>query len=206
MIHRIIGTLAVFTALTAFADWPPIVDSKQDIAALPASTVRVRARGLHDGDIPALSHLPLLKHLDFGEGRKALAAPITDKGLAHLSSADLQRLDFLMLGYCMNITDVGLASIGKMRSISWLSLEVCPHITDTGLASLLTMTNLTGLDLRGCVGITDAGLESLATKTNWETIMLGGCPNVTTNAVNKLQRALPHAKVEKDEREWSFHK
>jgi UDP-N-acetyl-D-mannosaminuronic acid transferase (WecB/TagA/CpsF family) len=68
------------------------------------------------------------------------------------------------------------------------------------------MTNLTGLDLRGCIGITDAGLEHLAAKTNWQTIMLGGCPNVTTNAVSKLQRALPKAKIAKDEREWSFHK
>ena len=206
MIHRILSTLAVFMVFNALTDWPPIVESKRDIAALPSSTPRVRARGLHDEDILALSQLPLLKHLDFGEGRKALAAPITDKGLAHLSSLDLHRLDFLMLGYCTNITDAGLSSVAKMGSIKWLSLEVCPHITDAGLVSLLTMTNLTGLDLRGCIGITDAGLEHLAAKKNWQTIMLGGCPNVITNAVSKLQRALPHAKVEKDEREWSFHK
>jgi len=206
MIQRILSTLAVFMAFNAFADWPPIVESKQDIAALPSSTPRVRARGLHDEDIPALSHLPLLQHLDFGEGRKARVASITDKGLAHLASLDLQRLDFLMLGYCTNITDAGLSSVAKMGSITWLSLEVCPHITDAGLASLLTMTNLTGLDLRGCIGITDAGLEHLAAKTNWQTIMLGGCPNVTTNAVSKLQRALPKAKIAKDEREWNFHK
>jgi hypothetical protein len=68
------------------------------------------------------------------------------------------------------------------------------------------MTNLTALDLRGCIGITDKGLESLAAKTNWQTIMLGGCPKVTTEAVGRLQRVLPNAKVEKDEREWSFHK
>ena len=206
MIHRIVSTLVVFVALNAFADWPPIVESKKDIEALPASTTRVRARGLHDSDIPALSHLPLLKHLDFGEGRKALDARITDKGLASLSSVGLQRLDFLMLGYNTKITDAGVSSIAKMGSITWLSLEVCPHITDAGLVSLLTMTNLTGLDLRGCVGITDAGLEHLAAKTNWQTIMFGGCPNVTTNAVSKLQRTLPKAKIEKDEREWSFHK
>jgi len=206
MIHRIICTLTVFMALNAFADWPPIVESQHDIKALPASTTRVRARGLHDSDIPALNHLPLLKHLDFGEGRKARVASITDKGLAHLASLDLQRLDFLMLGYCTNITDAGLASIAKMRSITWLSVEDCPQITDAGLVSLLTMTNLTGLDLRGCVGISDAGLERLAAKTNWQTIMLGGCSNVTTNAVSKLRRALPHAKVAKDESEWSFHK
>ena len=205
MIHYI-GILVLMMTLNASADWPPIVESKRDIIALPTSTVSVRARGLHDSDIPALSHLPLLKHLDFGEGRKALAASITDEGLSHLASLGLQRLDTLMLGYCTNITDAGLHQIAKMHSVRWLSLEVCPRISDAGLASLLTMTNLTGLDLRGCIGITDAGLERLAAKTNWKTIMLGGCPNVTTNAISKLQRALPKAKVAKDEREWSFHK
>lgn len=206
MIHRILNLLAVFITFNAVADWPPIVESKQDIAALPPSTPRVRARGLHDEDIFALSHLPLLKDLDFGGGRKVLAASLTDKGLANLASLDLQRLDTLMLGYCTNITDAGLSSVAKIGSITWLSLEVCPQITDVGLASLLTMTNLTGLDLRGCVGITDAGLERLAAKANWQTIMFGGCPNVTTNAVSKLQRTLPKAMIEKDERVWSFHK
>ena len=206
MTRRIIATLVLLATFAAFADWPPIVNSKREIEALPASTTRVRARGLKDSDIPSLRHLPLLKHLDFGAGRKALVAPITDKGLASLASVGLQQLDVLMLGYCTNITNTGLASVAKMHSISWLSLEVCPHITDAGLPALLTMTNLTGLDLRGCIGITDAGLERLAAKTNWQTIMLGGCPNVTTDAVSKLQRALPRAKVEKDEREWSFHR
>ena len=193
-------------ALNACAGWPPIVESKKDVLALSPSTVSVRARGLHDEDIPALSHLPLLEDLDFGEGWKALAAPITDKGLANLAALELRRLDYLMLGYCTNITDQGLPHIAQMRSVTWLSLEVCPRITDAGLASILTMTNLTGLDLRGCVGITDAGLEHLAAKTNWQEVWFGGCPNVTTNAVSKLQRALPSAKVDKDDKEWSFHK
>jgi len=202
----IIVVFIFFAVFGAMADLPPIVESKPDIEGLPTSTLSVRARGLHDTDIPALSHLPLLKYLDFGEGRKALAAPITDKGLASLASVGLRRLDYLMLGYCTNITDAGLPSIAKMRSITWLSLEVCPHITDAGLNALVGMTNLTGLDLRGCPGITDAGVERLSAKTNWQTIWFGGCPNVTTNAVEKLQRALPNARIQKDDREWGSHK
>jgi hypothetical protein len=205
-ILHVVATLIAFMAFSAFADWPPVVDSTKDITALPVSTDRVRARGLHDSDISALSRLPLLIHLDFGAGRKAVDAAITDKGLANLASLKLQRLDFLMLGYCSNITDAGLSSVAKMHSISWLSLEACPHISDKGLASLLTMTNLTGLDLRGCIGITDEGLKRLALKPNWQTLMLGGCPNITTNGVAKLQSALPQAKVKKDDREWSFHR
>jgi hypothetical protein len=206
MIRRTIILSFLLVTLKVSAGWPPIVDSKKDVLALSPSTVSVRARGLHDEDIAALSHLPLLEDLDFGGGRAVLAAPITDKGLANLAALDLHRLGYLKLGYCTNITDQGLHHIAEMPSVTWLSLEVCPRVTDAGLASLLTMTNLTGLDLRGCVGITDAGLEHLATKTNWQEIWFGGCPNVTTNAVSKLQRALPSAKVDKDDKEWSFHK
>jgi len=206
MVRYIISTLVLLTTLSAFAGWPPIVDSKKDVLDLSPSTVSVRARGLHDDDIPALSHLPLLEDLDFEGGWKVLAAPITDKGLVNLAALDLHRLGYLKLGYCTNVTDQGLRHIAEIPSVTWLSLEVCPRVTDAGLASLLTMTNLTGLDLRGCVGITDVGLEHLATKTNWQEIWFGGCPNVTTNAVSKLQRALPSAKVDKDDKEWSFHK
>jgi hypothetical protein len=206
MIRSTIAVLVLLVTLNASADWPPSVRSKKDILKLPASTTSIWARGLRDEDIPFLTHLPLLKHLNFAAGWKVMDSPITDKGLAKLAALDLQRLDVLSFGYCSNITDAGLPHLTKMRSITWLSLEVCPRITDPGLKPLLTMTNLTALDLRGCVGITDKALEYLAAKTNWQTIMFGGCPNVTVEAVSKLQRALPQAKVEKDEREWSFHK
>jgi hypothetical protein len=66
------------------------------------------------------------------------------------------------------------------------------------------MTKLTALDLGGCTGITDKGLECLATKTNWQTIMLGGCAKVTGDAVSKLQRALPNAKVAKMRENGAF--
>jgi len=202
----ILALTCVFTALTAFGDWPPVVNSKMDVERLPRSTVSVWARGLPDADIPSLSRLPLLKQLDFGAGHKAEAAAITDKGLAQLGSLNFQKLEMLMLGYCTNITDAGLPHVARMQSLKGLSLMVCPRITDAGLRSLLSMTNLTYLDLRGCAGITDKGLEILSEKTNWETIALGGCPKVSEEAVGKLQRTLPKAKVQKDEREWGFHK
>jgi hypothetical protein len=81
MIRLTIVLSFLVVALNARAGWPPIVESTKDVLALSPSTVSVRARGLHDEDIPALSHLPLLEDLDFGEGWKALTAPVTDKGL-----------------------------------------------------------------------------------------------------------------------------
>jgi Leucine Rich repeat len=186
--------------------WPPVVNTKHDVERVSTSEPAVRARGLSDGDIPSLAHLRHLDDLDFASGYAIEPARITDSGLAQLSKLDLPELKTLSLGYCDNITDTGLNYVARMRSVTWLSLEVCPRITDAGLKSLVTMTNLTGLDVRGCGGITDMGLDYLSPKTNWQTIWFGGCSNVTIDAVTKLQRALPNARIEKDDREWSFHK
>jgi hypothetical protein len=201
---------AIFALMTLFlcgcGYWPPIVNTKHDIEHVSVSEPAVRARGLSDQDIPSLAHLRHLNDLDFTGGYGVESAPITDSGLAELSKLDLPYLRTLSLGYCDNITDAGLTHVAQMHSVTWLSIEVCPRITDAGLKSVVTMTNLTGLDLRGCLGITDTGVDYLAVKTNWQTIMFGGCSNVTTDAVSKLQRALPNANIKKDDREWSFHK
>ena len=94
MIHRILSTLAVFMAFNAFADWPPIVESKRDIAALPSSTPRVRARGLHDEDILELSQLPLLKHLDFWRGAEGPGCSHHRQGLGTSFFAGLAAVGF----------------------------------------------------------------------------------------------------------------
>jgi hypothetical protein len=225
------GLQCLLALLVACGPYSPIVDSKKDVQRLAPSEEVIRCRGLSDEDIPSLTHLPRLKQLYFGAGHLAGPAKITDKGLARLAQLDLPRLENLSLGYCSNITDrglldvstmqtltmlslsfcpkitdTGLAYVSRMKKLNWLHLAVCPQITDAGLPTLLAMTNLIALDLRGCPAITDRGLEHLAAKTNWQVIMLGGCPNVTVEAVERLQRALPNARVKKDEKEWSHHK
>jgi hypothetical protein len=186
--------------------WPPIVETKRDIAELSQLEKSIRARGLADDDLAQLTRFQDLATLDFSGGHAVKPAKITDAGLARLAELKLPKLDMLNLGYCTNITDAGLAHVGRMENITWLSLMACPQITDAGLKHLLPAQQLTSLDLRGCGGITDAGLAILASKTNWQSIMLGGCTNVSSNAVIRLQAALPQVAVEKDEWEWGFHK
>jgi len=185
---------------------PPSPNSTSDIRRLPSSTRALGPRGLSDDDIPALDRLPQLRKLFFSQGMGVEPARLTDQGLARLAALQGLTIEILDLGYCDNITDMGLVHVAKMNSVTWLSLRVCPRITDAGFPALMAMTNLTGLDLRGCPSITDRALENLAGKTNWQTIWFGGCPNVTEAAVEKLQRALPNAQVTKDEKEWSYHK
>jgi hypothetical protein len=182
--------------------WPPVLYTKGDIAGLPASEPSVRARFLADRDIPSLARLKELRDLDFSSGNKKGPAKITDEGLAELAKLDLPRLETLTLGWCDNITDAGLAHIGRMQTITWLGLTDCANITDAGLRELVKTKNLTGLDLRGCHNITDNGIQQLAAKANWTRIELGGCPKITPQGVAKLQAALPNARVVKDEEEW----
>ncbi len=186
-------------------NWPPIVNTKRDIERLPPSQRSIRARGLSDSDIPSLARLRELRTLDFAGGNAVMPAKITDEGLAELAKLDLPNLETLTLGWCDEITDTGLAHIGRMQTITWLGLTSCPKITDAGLRELVNAKNLTGLDLRGCPNISDDGIQQLAAKKNWERIDLGGCPKITPQGVAKLQAALPNAPfVKKDDREWVF--
>jgi len=199
----LISVLAGFS-LASCGEWPPVVDTAQDIADLPAQQDSIRTRGLPDSEIHLLARLSDLETLDFHGGWAVQDAQVTDEGLRQLALLELPRLDLLNLGRCQGITDQGLVQVGKLRTIRWLGLSACSGITDAGLPSLLSARNLTGLDLRGCPGITDAGIQQLAAKTNWLEIWFGGCPNVTPDGVARLQAALPAARVEKDDAEWAY--
>ncbi len=192
-------------AVSGCGDWPPIVETKDDVQDLPATEPSIRARGMADSDIPSLARFRELRILDFSGGRAVKEANITDEGLERLAKLDLPHLETLTLGWCDKITDAGLAQVGQMQTITWLGLPACPQITDAGLPKLATARNLTGLDLRGCPSITDDGIQQLAAKANWKEIYLGGCPKVTAAGVARLQAALPNARIDKDDAEWSYH-
>src|SRR5262245_50407839 len=96
--------------------WPPTVNTKDDIQRLPISERSIRARGVGDSDIPSLARLQELRVLDF-TGGWVMPARITDKGLAELAELELPRLETLTLGWCDNITDAGLAHVGRMQTI-----------------------------------------------------------------------------------------
>jgi len=197
---------AVLLAVCGCGKWPPIVEDRRDVQRLDASEPSVRARCLPDADIPSLKKLSNLDYLDFSGGWAVEKAKISDAGLEALSRIPFTRLDTLSLGYCDRITDAGLAHLTRMKTVRWLSLMVCPNITDTGLSNLTAMVTLKALDLRGCSNISDAGLAQLARMTNLQQVLLGGCPNISSNGVEDLQKALPSCRVEKDEKEWSYHR
>jgi hypothetical protein len=175
--------------------WPPITDSRVEVAALPISTRTVRARGLSDRDIPALARLTELTDLDFFGGWKVKDAPLSDIGLARLAELRLPKLQHLALGHCKHISDRGLENVAKMSTITALDLRDT-RITDNGLPPLVAMNRLIYLDLSGCPGITDRGLEQLSRKTNWKRLRLGRCFNITAAGIARLKAALPNTYID----------
>lgn len=200
-----IGAFTAILAVAGCGDWPPVVDSRQDVERLPIKQVDVRARGLRDADIASLQRLHELNHLDFSGGWGVRPASITDSGLATLATLDLPRLERLGLGYCQSITNAGLVHVARLPKLQYLSLMASQRVSDEGLEPLVKMDALRMLDLRGVPGVTDRGLDVLARKKNWQTILLGGCPNVTPDGVTRLAAALPGARVVKDDKEWALH-
>jgi hypothetical protein len=184
----------LFTWIMGPDEFPPNVETAQDIEQLPASATSVSTGGLPDSEIPSLARLRQLDRIRFG-GADGGRAKITDEGLIRLSRLDLPQLHTLDLCYCGNITDAGLAYVGNMHTLTDILLMGNPQITDAGLQKLLTMKGLTWLDLRGCSGITSRSLLRMADNTNWQVIMLTVSQNVTSEDIARLQAALPSAQI-----------
>lgn len=92
---------------------------------------------------------------------------VDDKILAHLTNAKQLKLNF-----CDNITNVGLASLGKVTN---LSLIACKQIDDEGLKHL---PNVRDLALTSCENITGAGFVYLH---KLESLLVGYCYQVFEN-------------------------
>ena len=190
--------------LAGCGKWPPVTNTAQDVLRLPDSTVNIRARAFRDEDFGSLRHLQQLRYLDLYGGWKVVDAGFSDRGLAILASLNLPQLETVFFGYCTNITDASLVHILKLKTVTFLGFVACPGITDSGLRALAEMNGLRELDLRGCPNITDKGLEYLAVKANWQRIEFGGCPRLTLDAVAKLQRKFPNARIKKDDQELGY--
>ena len=202
-----IGMAGVFLAffLPECGYHPPTADSGVAVLRLDQAHVALRVRGLADEDLPSLASRKDLRMLFFSDGHAVMEAEITDRGLRELARLRLPELHLLDLGYCDKITDAGLVHVSRMTTVTHLSLRACPRVTEDGLRNLVGMRNLQQLDLRGCPQITDRGLDHLAALKNLQWVQLGGCTKVSPAGVRRLQALLPDARVEKDEREWSFH-
>lgn len=118
---------------------------------------------LTDASAAYIGQLPRLKSL------KMLVPQFTDDGLAHLSA----RLETLWLCISSNITDAGLAHLGKLSNLTDLSLSHNRLVTGAGIKHLASLSKLQHLDLYSCP-IADDGCVHLAALCELETLKIGG--------------------------------
>ena len=100
---------------------------------------------------------------------------VTDRGLRHLGG-QLARLN---LGYCISLTDAGLAQLSVCKQLATLNLSGCVKVTDAGLSHVGQCTQLASLVLGNCVSITDAGLAHVARCHRLTSLDLWNCSLVT---------------------------
>ncbi len=92
-----------------------------------------------------------------------------------------------------DVTDAGLAHLGRLKSLESLSLPT--PITDAGLAHLAGLTNLTTLELNGSK-LDGSGLKSLRGLVHLRDlrVLLRGGP-IDGDPLGDLKKAIPSLKV-----------
>ncbi|CAM9948128.1 unnamed protein product, partial [Hapterophycus canaliculatus] len=97
-------------------------------------------------------------------------------------------LTSLNLGYCLNITDRGVASLVKsLRGIRHINLAGCVQLTDDGVFTLVSMcTRLQELVLAQCKLLTDRSLCYLADFLWVEDLDVSFCSKITDDGIEVL--------------------
>jgi len=142
-----------------------------------------------------LGHIAAIPNLETLEIHRM----ITDDAVASLSSA--RSLKELLLGMDFQdsrdlITDVALASLGKVGSLESVGLYY-GKFTDKGLEHLAELPNLKSLAIPNCRTFTDAGLEHLSKLSHLEYLDLRQ-GNFSDAGLKRLKEALPNCDIKSD--------
>lgn len=124
----------------------------------------VTPRSIDDSGLASLSTLPNLKRLDV---MADTSSPITDAGLAHVTS--IRTLESLMIGGGKGLTDTGLehlSALSELRNLYFMCGS--PGISNSGMAALAKLKKLTELDVKILQSdrVTVAGLTQLNALTS----------------------------------------
>jgi hypothetical protein len=90
-------------------------------------------------------------------------------------------------------SDSDLELIGRLVQLKWLGIGGI-NISDVGLENLQRLKQLQAIGIYGTTHITDTGLESFRLLTKLQKVYLERT-QVTPEGIQKLQRALPNCKI-----------
>lgn len=138
---------------------------------------------------------------------------ITDAGIGYLAKAKSHKdhcgIEDLTLQDCQKLTDESLSLLSKDNKVlSSLNLSFCVSITDTGLKSLSRIRTLKSLNVRSCDNVSDIGISFLAEPTSrqqtspvdrpcsggLEDLDVSFCANVTNSSLHHIASGFPNLK------------
>jgi hypothetical protein len=150
--------------------------------------------GTRDLDLRILPRLLNVESVGLSECAVTEPGLVSLRGLNHLKSLNLARLNHLRYGSPeTGLSDACLVPIQGLSQLQDLTLAG-NRITDDGLALIAGMPELESLDLTA-TDVTDAGLVHLHALKKLKNLSLGGT-RVTPQGARALQSALPGLEVE----------
>jgi len=108
-------------------------------------------------------------------GRLGATRDATENDLAAL--LELDGLTTLGL-HTFELTDAGLAQVGKLVKLESLSLSGARRVTDVGLAELANLSQLRNLSLSGMPNVTIVGMTELGKLSQLRSLSLGEMPKI----------------------------
>jgi len=203
------------------------LESLSELQSLKLGGTRVTDQGLGSlAPLKALQILDLSETTVSGSGLDAIAshpqlwalslreARISDQALATIGK--LPSLRYLDLGYNLDLTDTGVASLADLKNLEVLSLSRT-RLTDAGLSAISGFDKLRSLDVSGTqlsdagiaqlaalkqlaklslaqTGITDASVDTLAQWTTLRELDLMS-NKLTPESLARLRAALPECRI-----------
>jgi hypothetical protein len=164
---------------------------------LVVEAVELRGTSVVDDSLVALYSLTKLRKLSL------FNTNVNGRGLGYLKHSDV--LESLKLTG-VQLTDHGLAIIGRYQSLKELSIGMGIQPEDSGRVSLVTdatlqhvgrLKNLETLTLDN-TGVTDKGLAHVRDQTSLRQIMIFRTPGVTKAGLSMLRTSLPNCEISSD--------
>lgn len=132
-----------------------------------------------------LTRLSNLTVLHFGLYELFSEQNVTNEGLMGLS--ELRNLKSLSL-FGRPLSDTGIQSISKLKSLTYLDISYCKLISDEGMKCLSNLKSLTFLDISLCQLITDKGIYHVSQLKNLTELKADSLPNITDEAFVSLSK------------------
>jgi hypothetical protein len=181
-----VAALLFVGLLTGCGSNPPTPSSKTDILLTSSTQTQLDLRSLPASDFPALSKFHKLREVQmpFGSG--------TDEKLRALTELKLPSLECVVVIDSPGVTDHGVASLGKVKSLTAVGLRGT-SMTDAGIETLRSLPKLKSVSLDGSINISIQGLLSLAKLETLEELSFPA-GNIQQAELLELIRATPRVK------------